>query len=199
MDQYTPEQIAEMQAKAAEAEKLKEQIGKFQTQLDETHKKLEAAQKSGGDVAAIQKQLDEQKRAMDERDLTLAKKEALVSFDNLKSFEGASDMIRGSTPQEIMESAKKLSESIAKRDEAQKTAFAEQNKHLWGQVPHSSASSIAQTKDRKDEYAAVRADKTLPKNLKVTKLMQMKLSDNAKSVVNYMQRALGISAPAQKV
>ena len=196
MPDISQEDLDKLNAQAGEAERLRGQASSVKSELDQAKLDLEKTKAAGGDVSKLQAQLDEQKKTMDAKELSMDKDKAIGSYDNLKGFEGVQNMVRGNTAEELQTSAKSLSESLAKREEIYKQKSGTQNQQAWDKLPGSTASSIGITKDRQDEYASIRADKGLNTRAKVAKMMAMKLVDNTKSIVNYMQRSLGI-APTQ--
>ena len=196
MPDISQEDLDKLNAQASEAEKLRGQTSSIQSELAQAKADAEKTKSAGGDVSKLQAQLDEQKKSMDAKELSMDKDRVIASHENLKGFEGVANLVRGNTVEELQTSAKTLSESLAKREEIYKQKLGTSNQQIWDKIPGSTGSSIGITRDRQDEYASVRADKNLNTRAKIAKMMNMKLMDNTKNVVSFMQRSLGI-APTQ--
>lgn len=193
MPDISQEDLDKLNAQASEAEKLRGQASSIQSELAQAKADAEKTKSAGGDVSKLQAQLDEQKKSMDVKELSMDKDRVIASHENLKGFEGVANLVRGNTVEELQTSAKTLSESLAKREEIYKQKLGTSNQQAWDKIPGSTGSSVGITRDRQDEYASVRADKNLNTRAKIAKMMNMKLMDNTKSVVSFMQRSLGIS------
>ena len=171
-----------------------EEIAALQKRNEELEAAAKANASSSGSIqeklAALEKENKERAERETALRLDLAKRDTLTKYGNLKGMEA---LVRGATPEEVEANAKALSEAVAAREAEFKKNIPPANpREQWDGVPRSVQNSLAISKDRQDEYAAVRADKAISKTAKLTKLMQMHIRDQSEKMVKGARLALGI-------
>lgn len=155
---------------------------------------LETAKANGVKVGALESQLAEMKKANEESQKFIvearvkdARNEAIAKYPQLKDFE---DQLTG-TPEEIRARAEAMGPKLKMKAEEIAKREAELKQQQWNQLPGNSTSSLAISKDRRDEYDSVWKS-TLPKMMKVAKVMAMKVMDLRNKNVKAQRESLGI-------
>ena len=185
MPEISEDELLALREKATTADGLKAKVNELEEHV--SGNKTDEAQ-----LLKLQKDLEGEKSARQSTELLRTKEKVIGSFDNLKGLEGINDMVSGKNQEELIVSAKLFSERLQKRDDELRSKWTETDAEKWEKIPRSVPNNIGVTKDRKDEYLAVRQDKNITRRTKIGKLMGMHIVDNSKNVVNGFRDMMGL-------